>query len=325
MSSSGDSGPRLDREAAFECIKGDEDVTKRTISTIIALLLLWPVAVQASESFRLTHDRAVYADAEGGKLHRPEGVACRERTIVIADTGNGRLVRYEVNRGELEGGKEIIMPQVARPVQVHFNSRGEILVLDSQSRRIARLDQQGNPAGVVQPREVPDGSSLVIRAFGLDREDNLHLLDLLGNRVVVVSPGGTFQRQIPLPTKGSYSDVVVDSRGTVLVLDSVEAVIHAAARGERSFTPFTADLRRYVNFPASMALAGRGGLLVTDRNGAGIVMIGPDGSYRGRQLAMGWKPGLLYYPSQLCLTDNGELIIADRDNSRVQIFRMANQ
>ena len=208
-------------------------------------------------------------------------------------------------------------------MQVHFSSKGEIMVLDGQSRSIVRLDPEGKMLGVVKPQGVPNGSTLMVRAFALDSENNMYLLDLFGKRVIVINPAGAFQREIPLPKKGrGFSDVALDPRGTVFVLDSVEAVIHAAAKGAQTFSPLTNDLRQYATFPTNITPDGRGGLLVVDRNGAGIVMVGQDGSYRGRQLNMGWKPGLLYYPCQLCLTDTDEAVIADRDNSRVQIFRM---
>jgi hypothetical protein len=34
----------------------------------------------------------------------------------------------------------------------------------------------------------------------------------------------------------------------------------------------------------------------------------------------GWKDGFLRYPAQLCVNDKGEVYVADRENSRVQIF-----
>lgn len=299
-------------------------MTKRlVIPTILAVLLLWPHAGQGAESFRLTHDRVVYADGEGVKFKRPEGAACRDKTIVIADTGNGRLLRFVMNRGELDAGTVIVIPEATRPMQVHFSSKGEILVLDGQSRRVVRLDPEGKLLGVVQPQGVPNGSTLMVRAFALDSEDNMYLLDLFGKRVIVTNPAGAFQREIPLPKKGrGFADVVLDQRGTIFVLDSVEAAIYAAAKGVQNFTPLTTDLHQYVTFPTNITSDGRGGLLVVDRNGAGIVMVGQDGSYRGRQLNMGWKTGQLYYPCQLCITDTDEAVIADRDNNRVQLFRM---
>jgi len=300
-------------------------VTKKMVlPMILAVLFFWPHVGQGAESFRLTYDRAIQADGKGVKLLHPEGVAYRDKTFVVADTGNGRLLRFVLTRGELDGGLVIVIPQAARPMQVHFSSKGEILVLDGQSRRIVRLDAEGKVLGMVQPQGVPGGSTLMVRAFALDAEDNLYLLDLFGKRVIVTNPVGAFQREIPLPKQGkAFADVALDPKGTVFVLDSVNAAVHAAARGAKTFSPLTNDLRQYATFPTNLTSDGRGGLLVVDRNGAGIVKIGQDGYYRGRQLEMGWKAGLLYYPCQLCLTDNDEAVIADRDNNRVQIYRMA--
>jgi hypothetical protein len=59
---------------------------------------------------------------------------------------------------------------------------------------------------------------------------------------------------------------------------------------------------------------------VVDQNGSGIVILGLDGSFRGRQLRMGWKDGFLRYPSQLCIDDRGNVFIADRGNNRVDVF-----
>jgi len=54
--------------------------------------------------------------------------------------------------------------------------------------------------------------------------------------------------------------------------------------------------------------------------GCGIVMLSEDGSFMGRQLSMGWTEGFLYYPTQICVNEKGEVFIADRGNNRVQIF-----
>ncbi|MBI5408999.1 MAG: hypothetical protein HZA14_06505 [Nitrospirae bacterium] len=36
----------------------------------------------------------------------------------------------------------------------------------------------------------------------------------------------------------------------------------------------------------------------------------------------GFKEGLLNYPSQMCINDNGDVFIADTNNNRVQIFML---
>ena len=59
---------------------------------------------------------------------------------------------------------------------------------------------------------------------------------------------------------------------------------------------------------------------MVDQYGSGIIILGSDGSFQGRQSGMGWKESLLRYPSQVCTNNSNDLFIADRNNSRVQIF-----
>jgi hypothetical protein len=64
---------------------------------------------------------------------------------------------------------------------------------------------------------------------------------------------------------------------------------------------------------------------VVDQNGSGVVLLGRDGSFKGRKLKMGWKEGELRYPSDICLDDKGDVFIADRGNNRVQIFKVEEE
>jgi hypothetical protein len=99
-------------------------------------------------------------------------------------------------------------------------------------------------------------------------------------------------------------------------------MLFSAAKDSNGFSPLTKSLREYLNFPTSMAIDNQGRLYVVDENGGGIVLLGRDGTYMGRQLSMGRNEGLLYYPSQAAINGKGEVFIADRGNSRVQIFNI---
>jgi hypothetical protein len=59
---------------------------------------------------------------------------------------------------------------------------------------------------------------------------------------------------------------------------------------------------------------------VVGGTGGNIVIFGRDGSFLAKQLAPGWNEGLLRHPSQICITEGDEVFVADRDNSRVQVF-----
>jgi hypothetical protein len=277
----------------------------------------------AADAVKLVHSRSTYADGQGVALSRPEGVACGPgATVVVADTENGRLVRYVLSAEALTEGSPISAPQAQYPVQVHIGSKGEILVLDGKLRRVLRFSAAGAFLAAVEPKGVPKGN-VVVKSFALDREDNVYFLDIFSRRVVVTDPAGDFRREIPFPEKFRFiSDLAVDARGTVFLLDSVAGGLYAAEKGGEAFSLLTKELREYASFPAHVTTDGRGTVYVVDRHGGGVLILGQDGSYRGRRLALGWKEGLLHYPAQMCVSGGEVAVIADRENDRVQVFRV---
>lgn len=277
----------------------------------------------AAEAVRFVHERSAYADNQSVPLNHPEGVACGpDSIVVVADTGNGRLVLFKRSADALTEGSEIKAPQLQYPVRVHIGSKGDILVLDGKLRGVLRISPAGTFLGAVEPKGVPKGTVLP-KSFALDKEDNLYFLDNFSKRVVVADLAGGYRREIPFPeTSGLFSDLAVDSRGTVLLLDSIAGTLYAAEKGGETFTLLAKDLKEYAGFPAYLTTDERGTIYVVDQNGGGVLILGQDGTFLGRQLAMGWKEGLLYYPSQMCVAGGEAAIIADRENNRVQVFRV---
>ena len=80
--------------------------------------------------------------------------------------------------------------------------------------------------------------------------------------------------------------------------------------------------QRPVEFGTSIAVDGSGRVYVADQNGGAIFVLAADGSFMGRHAAMGWKEGMLRYPSALAV-GAGRLLVADRENNRVAMFAIA--
>ena len=297
--------------------------TSIKIIMIIGILLL-PMKSFCAETVKFRHLQSVYFDEKGGGLKQPEGVACSEKgLLIVGDTGNDRLLRYSYNDRSLKAGAEIKVQQLSNPIRIQMNSKGEIFALDGKKRRILRLNPDGTFKGYVDAEGIPSPSAFVPRSFKIDRNNNIYILDIFSARVLALNSEGKYQKQIPFPKDyGFFSDLAVDSKGTLLLIDCVKAMVFSAPKDSNTFSPLTKDLREYLNFPTSITTDNRGTVYVVDQNGSGIVILGQDGSFQGRQLNMGWNEGLLYFPSQMCINDNGEVFIADRDNSRVQIFSL---
>jgi len=296
-----------------------------SILIILAIgILLLPLNSFGAETVRLKYLQSVYSDDRGGGIKQPEGVACNDKSVfVIGDTGNDRLLRYTLEEKSLKAGTEIKIPQLASPIRIQINSKGEIFALDGKKRRVVRINSDGSFKGYVDPEGVPSPAAFVPRSFKLDRNDNIYLLDIFTGRVLILNPEGKYQKQIPFPKEyGFFSDLSVDSKGNILLIDCVKAMVFSAPKDSNSFSALTKSLREYLDFPTSLTTDSRGTIYIVDEDGSGIVVLGQDGSFLGRQLSMGWTEGLLNFPSQISMNEKGEIFIADRGNSRVQIFTL---
>jgi len=285
----------------------------------VAICACLGVAARA-ETAKLAHAASLYADAKEVKLRAPAGVACTaDGRLVVADSGNGRLLTLAFRDGAFSAAAEVKLPQLGVPVRVQIDSKGDVLALDARGRRIARVGLGGQFRGYVEPTGVPGERALVPVAFRLDAADRIVLLDAAGARVVVLDPAGAFVRQLRLP-RGSFLDVAVDARGTLYAVDAAARAVWSAPPGAASFAKLSRRLDEAASHPAYAAVTERGLIVVVDSHGGGLVMLGPDGSFLGRQLALGWTDGALYYPAQICIDGKGDVFVADRNNDRVQAF-----
>lgn len=293
----------------------------RIVLVVLCLGLVTQLSYGA-ERTKLRYVTTISFDDKGVGMRKPEGVACDNKSaLIVGDTGNDRLLRFTIEEKNVKPAGEIKVPQLSNPIRVQMNSKGEIFALDGKQRRIARFGPGGEFKDYVSPEGVPSPASFVPRSFKIDRNDNIYILDVFSARVLVLSPEGKYQRQLEFPKdSGFFSDLAVDFKGSIFLVDSVRAMVSVAAKDGKGFSPLTKSLREYLSFPTYITIDGRGVLYIVDENGAGIVLLGQDGSFLGRQLGMGWNEGLLYYPSQICLNEKGEVFIADRGNSRVGVF-----
>lgn len=290
---------------------------------VILAALIFPLLASGAETVKIRHATSLYADDKGAGMNHPDGVACNNKSVIVGDTGNDRLLQYAFQDDALKAGLEIKVPQLSQPVRIQLGSKGDILALDGKQRRIVRLGPDKAFKGYVTVEGAPGADVVVPRSFKIDKDDNLYVLDIFSGRVLVTNLDGKYQRHIDFPKEyGFFSDLAVDQKGTVLLIDSINSRVFAAQKGANAFAPLGASMEEYLSFPVSLTTDGRGTIYIADANGAAIGIMAQDGSFLGKQLTMGWTEGLLYYPSQVCINERGELFVADRDNSRVQVFTL---
>ena len=166
-------------------------------SALLALALAaGPVPARA----QLVFDRAIYQDDKEGALKFPEGVACNDAgALVVADSGNARLLLFTYKDGLLSGGTPVKPTQLAYPIRVQLDSKGNIWVLDRKTRKIVKLDAKGGYLGTVELKGGSAITSSMPVSFKLDAQDHAYVLDGVAGRVVVLDAAGAVTRQIEIP------------------------------------------------------------------------------------------------------------------------------
>ncbi len=291
---------------------------------VVAGLLVGQLGLSAADAGRLRHLLSVYFDGAGAGLNLPEGVACGANgQFIVGDTGNDRLLRFTLRDRTVIDGTEIRLPQLTTPSRIRLNSKGEIYALDERQRRIVHLGADGAFKEVLSFDGVPPPSTIVPKDFAIDAADNLYVLDVFSARVLVLNAQAQFQRALPLPDESaSGSDLAIDPAGNIILLDAIGRRLFSAAKDANAFTPVGGDLTQFLSTLPTSVVASKGTIYVVEGNGSSIVAFGQDGTFLSRQLTMGWTEGLLNHPSQMCINDKDEVFIADRDNSRVQVFQL---
>lgn len=293
----------------------DGGLTMKRFGIVLLPLLLVAATALAGEGGTLRVTGGVYGDTKGAGLKQPEGVAITGSTLIVSDTGNGRIVLFNVQPDRIEAKSEVTLPELPYPTRIAAASGGGLFVLDGKLRKIAQLGAAGEFKGYV---ELPAGS--VPRSVKVDAKDNLWVLDVGRGRLVQFEGSAKIAREIPLPTSKNsfYSDFVVTAKGDVCVLDSVGRQVLLFTAPD-TFARFGKPLVDELDFPTTLAADAGGRVYVVDQHGGGIITLAPDGTFRGRHSTMGWREGLLRYPAAIA-AGGDRLFVADRENNRVEVF-----
>jgi outer membrane protein assembly factor BamB len=295
-------------------------MTKGLFLTALVILIALPAAVLAAGRISLVPRLSVYSDDKDVALSRPEGVACNDKEVVAADTGNGRLITFHYDDSGMKAMTPIKLPEITSPTRVQIDSKGDIYVLDSKLKKVARIDPSGKFGGFIEPQGLPAGVSINPVSFKLDSSGNIYLADNTSASVIVLDPSGKFQKKIDFPAGvGFIADLCIDPQGTVYIVDAINCIVYSAPEG-KPFSAFTGSMKDYMSFPISITMDEKNDFYIVDEHGGGVIILGPDGSFQGRQLSLGWSEGMLYYPVQMCVSPAGYAFIADRGNNRIGIF-----
>ncbi len=299
-----------------------------------------------SESRVVPLQRVTTAVNLGDKLAEPFGIAAKGDEIYFSDGNSGKIHRYSAAAGVSEFAAGLDTPSA-----IAFDKDGGLLVADTGSHTIKRIDATGNisiVAGTEGIRGSADGSAETATfnaPIGIAAADDgrIFVSDTYNDRIRVITNGqvttlaggekgfadgiGTYAMfDTPLGIAVWQGDklLVADSSTRRLrVVESDGSVWTLAGNGGGGLRDGTLGSSSFVS-PTAVAVDDHGSIYVADGNAIRAIGLRPlpyvetiSGGGRGFRNGEPYT-GQYNRPSGLAIGAGGELFIADSDNALVR-------
>lgn len=290
-----------------------------------------PVSEGAKVQKDFTHLFSIYG-FEGDLLNRPSGVAIDDQgQIYVADTGKHRIVVFDRNGNYVTqfGEKGDSKFQIKNPIGVAVAPDGRIYVLTKSLKKIVIYDPQRKPVREIKFDWQP--TSLIVhdnRLYVTTRR-GVMIGDLDGRLLSTFGKWGKAPGEFDLP-----GGIVVADDGKIYVADSLNYRVQALTKDGKPIWQYGKPLPeseaiqyrgsdRKFGLPASIALDQNGHLYVVDGLSSEIVVLDANSGKYVRTIGdIGQDDGFFYYPDGIAYAGGGTLVVADKFNDRVQVFRV---
>jgi sugar lactone lactonase YvrE len=187
----------------------------------------------------LVFDLAGKPRASVSELYGPRGVAVApDGRIWAADTGNGRVMRYEADlTGALVIGKKGSgKGELSGPIGIAVGPSGRVYVADTGNKRIQVIDRDG--AFVAAWPIVAWGESSEPQ-IAVDSDETVYVTDPPGNALLEIGPDGRTLRRLIADAAG-----VPFSRPTGLALDRKTRMLYVINSGNSSVSTMSLPERK---------------------------------------------------------------------------------
>jgi len=285
-------------------------------------------------------------------------VSLKVVTIITKDNLNHKLplptsLFYDRAESELyvtAGGKVLVFTPdyfpylslgkgrgIYAPTGVFVDRAGNLFVCQGRSdenpkAHISVLNAAFLPAEEIYFQGFPGAENFIPRRMAIGAKGRMYLAGLNYRGLVVLDEKGKFLKLLApkdyivspdMARVATINDVTIDQRGRIYLLSEEMGRIYVYDKSEKFLFKFgtkggsTGKLSR----PRGIAVA-QGRIYVIDymRHTGNIYNL--QGKFLGEFGGRGWGPGWFNYPSDVAVDDQGNVIVADTFNQRVQVLRV---
>ncbi len=257
------------------------------------------------------------------RLSEPRGVAAAADGFWVSDTGNHRLVKFDLERRPLLtlGQRGARAGELEQPCAVATTAAGQLLVADTWNHRLLRFDEQGALAAVIE------GGFFGPRGLAVDpRTGDLLVADTGNHRVVRLTADGKWIQSIggEGARAGEFREptgVALSTDGRIAVADSSNGRIQILdAAGLWLATWEIPDWRRDASSEPDLVFATTGELWLTVPLAGEVRALDRNGALLARRKVPAAVDGALAIPAGIAWAPGGEsLVVTTLDGRLVEL------
>lgn len=266
------------------------------------------------------------------------------KLIYVVDSGNDRIIRFtkgdlndRVNRGCGSGTGEF---QLKKPTSCYIDQNGIYYIADSENARVLRWDLTASMFTTTAGR--PGQFSSANNTFGggflgidMDNAGGLYVSDSNNHRVMYFAPNQTEGIQIAgTGQAGSAANQLnepmffyLDSRKTLFIADRKNRRIQKWEQGaSEGITVADASPPLSLKDPRSLTMDSRGNMYIVDNELSQVLKWNPSlkeaSCIVGCSGFIGNHADQLNRPNFIRFDPDGDLLVSDTGNNRVQLFSL---
>jgi len=285
-------------------------------------------------------------DDRGESLRMPQALFYDHQVdeLYLLNGADGRLVVYGPDffpQDSLGKGRGI-----GAPVSGCIDSQGNLYIPQASapgtSPRVTVLNSAFLPVKELTLSRVPDLGNFSPQRIALGKGGKIYLTGLESTRVLVIKPDGGFAKwiEVAVDKGGGYrsSDegtppekravirgLAVDALDNLFLLSEETSKIYVFDSEERFLFHFgtKGGGEGKMSRPRSLAIdEARRCIYVIDYMRHTVLLFDFTGTFRFEFGGMGWSPGWFNYPVDIALGRQGQVMVADFFNQRVQVFEV---
>lgn len=277
------------------------DLQPATCQGNLSRVLVWKESVAGDSDHKLRWPSAVAVASDGG--------------FAVADNFGDRLLVFEKVDGvwSVRSSIELSGP----PAGLAWLGGRYVLSIRGKDTLLS-LDDQG-----LEESQIPLPPGVAAGPICSKMDDSLVVVSVRQGKILEIDSGGRVLAEIEVPY--TVADLACPvSGGVFAVLPAEGIVVRYDSNWGQIDTWELPQNDSIPPWPVGIAVDPGGTAFVVDKHGNRVVLLDPQGAIQGFGSRGGSEPGLLRFPSGIATFSNGQIIVLDQGNARVQIFEKSN-